>query len=294
MIEPIASPYLVPYDGSYDASHQPTRPPSDVESDKALKKQLSKTVGRFDEVQRRLYAAGKHAVLLVFQALDAAGKDSTIRAVTKGVNPAGFQVSSFKAPSDEERAHDYLWRTVRRLPERGRIGIFNRSYYEEVLVVRVHPQYLAGQKLDPKQDLAALWQRRYEAIRSHEKHLADNGTLILKFWLNISRDEQARRFLRRIERPDKNWKFAAGDLKERARWDDYQVAFQEALVATSRPWAPWYAIPADSKPFMRYTVANLVVNALERLDPQYPVAEPDEVAAMGGHAEQLRRELSDE
>ncbi|MDP6944242.1 MAG: polyphosphate kinase 2 family protein, partial [Myxococcota bacterium] len=172
MIDPIASPFLVPFDGRFDLAARPTTPPGDPGARAELKKALRKTIDRFDKLQRRLYAANKHAVLLVFQALDAAGKDSTIRAVTRGVNPAGFQVTSFKAPSSEERDHDFLWRSARRLPERGRIGVFNRSYYEEVLVVRVHPEFLAGQRIDLPDDPRTLWQARYASIRSHEKHLA--------------------------------------------------------------------------------------------------------------------------
>ncbi len=238
MIEPVPSPYCVPFNGSFDLDAQPTAPPVEVD-EKEQKRQLKDYVSQFDDLQRRLYAADTHSVLLVFQALDAAGKDSTIRAVTRGVNPAGFQVSSFKAPSSEERDHDFLWRSARRLPERGRIGVFNRSYYEEVLVVRVHPEYLTGQRVEVPDDLSTLWSHRYASIRDHERHLANNGTLILKFWLNISRDEQARRLLRRIDRPDKNWKFEAGDLDERACWDEYMAAFQDALAETSRPWAPF-------------------------------------------------------
>ena len=291
MISPIASPYLVPFDGSFVLASQPTKPPSDVPPKGQLKAALKMAVGRFDALQRRLYAANKHSVLLIFQALDAAGKDSTIRAVTSGVNPAGFQVNSFKSPSSEELDHDFLWRTAKRLPERGRIGIFNRSYYEEVLVVRVHPEFLAGQCVTPPADLGDLWTQRYESIRAHEKHLADNGYLILKFWLNISKEEQANRFISRISDKRKNWKFSAGDLKERACWDAYMEAFQDALAATSRPWAPWYAIPADSKPFMRLQVADLIVAALDRLAPSYPVLDSEEAAGLEGYAVQLRAEL---
>lgn len=291
MIDPVASPYLVPFDGSFDLSSAPTAPPVGTPEKGALKSALRGQVKLFDALQRRLYAEDKHSVLLVFQALDAAGKDSTIRAVTRGLNPAGFQISSFKAPSDEELDHDFLWRTAKRLPERGRVGVFNRSYYEEVLVVRVHPGYLKGQRVPVPADLSQLWEQRYESIRSHEKHLADNGTLILKFWLNISRDVQAQRFISRIENQEKNWKFSDGDLKERALWEDYMEAFQDALSATSRPWAPWYAIPADNKPSMRLTVAELIVAALTRLGPRYPVLDAEEAAALPGFAEQLRAEL---
>ena len=222
------------------------------------------------ELQRVLYAADRRALLLVFQAMDAAGKDGTIRAVFSGVNPAGFQVSAFKQPSAEELDHDFLWRCVRRLPERGRIGVFNRSYYEEVLVVRVHPEYLAAQRLPDPKPSRKLWERRYRSIREHEAHLARNGTVVLKFWLNVSREEQKRRFLDRIDEPEKQWKFSTGDVRERAHWDRYMAAYEDALNATSRPHAPWYAIPADDKPFLRVQVAEIVVKALRAMGLRYP------------------------
>jgi PPK2 family polyphosphate:nucleotide phosphotransferase len=187
-----------------------------------------------------------------------------------GLNPAGCQVFSFKAPSAEELDHDFLWRTACRLPERGRFGIFNRSYYEEVLVVRVHPNCLEAQRLPGPTDPESIWEERFESIRDHERHLARNGTVILKFWLNVSRGEQRRRFLRRIDQPEKNWKFSPADVRERGHWKAYHRAYQEALAATSRPWAPWYAIPADHKPFMRWTVADLLVRTLDNLDLRYP------------------------
>ena len=238
--------------------------------DKSYKKRLAKLVDEFDDLQRRLYAADKHSVLLVFQAMDAAGKDSTIRAVMSGVDPAGCQVFSFKQPSSEEVDHDFLWRTAKSLPQRGRIGVFNRSYYEEVLVVRVHPEYLGGQKLPRQISLDELWQERFESIRDHEKHLARNGTVILKFWLNVSQDEQHKRFLSRLDDQRKNWKFSAGDVSESNLWPDYMNAYEQALNATSRPWAPWYAIPADDKPYMRLQVIETIVNTLKKLDLQYP------------------------
>jgi PPK2 family polyphosphate:nucleotide phosphotransferase len=187
-----------------------------------------------------------------------------------GINPAGCQVFSFKQPSSEELDHDFLWRTSKRLPERGRIGVFNRSYYEEVLVVRVHPEYLGGQKIPDMPDPKTLWQQRYEAICAHEKHLAQSGTVILKFWLNVSREEQKRRFLARLDVPEKNWKFSAADVAERAHWKDYMQAYEEALRATSKPWAPWYAIPADDKPFTRCTTAEIILDTLKSLKLEYP------------------------
>jgi len=264
------NPYRVPFDGSFKVAAAPSSPPQPCDGKKALRKQLKKSVTRFEELQRRLYAQDTHAILLVFQAMDAAGKDGTIRAVTSGVNPAGFQVSSFKQPSSMELEHDFLWRTTRRLPERGRVGVFNRSHYEEVLVVRVHPEYLREQRLPPDSNPPRLWEQRLHAIREHERHLYDNGTIVLKFWLNVSKDEQRARFLQRIDVAEKNWKFSRGDIDERKHWDAYMDAYQHTLNATSRPWAPWYAIPADNKPFMRAVVADTIVRTLQNLDPTYP------------------------
>jgi len=269
MFEAVKNPCLVPFNGDFNLSEASTLVKT-VPDDKKYKKRLGKLVDQLDDLQRRLYASDKHSVLLVFQAMDAAGKDSTIRAVMSGVDPTGCQVFSFKQPSSEELDHDFLWRTAKSLPQRGRIGVFNRSYYEEVLVVRVHPEYLGGQKLPFKVELDELWQQRYESIRDHEKHLARNGTVVIKFWLNVSRDEQRKRFLSRLDEPQKNWKFSAGDVDESALWKDYMNAYEQALNATSRPWAPWYAIPADDKPYARLQVAEIVVESLKRLDLQYP------------------------
>ena len=274
MFEAPTSPYLVPFDGSFNLSQASTSPTADQKSGD-LKDLLEEESDRLDDLQRALYAGDHHAVLLVFQAMDAAGKDSTIRAVLRGLNPAGCQVYSFKQPSKEELDHDFLWRSAKRLPERGRIGVFNRSYYEEVLVVRVHPEFLGGQRIPDLPDLETLWQQRYESIRDHELHLARNGTAVLKFWLNVSKDEQRSRFLDRIDEPDKNWKFSEGDVKERALWDRYMDAYQHALNQTSRPWAPWYAIPADHKPFMRLTVARIFRQALESLGVRYPTVDAE-------------------
>ncbi|MGH8445366.1 MAG: PPK2 family polyphosphate kinase [Solimonas sp.] len=267
----VDSPYLVPFDGGFRAAKAATAPPkSDADKDTS-KRRLATQVEALDELQKRLYADNRHSVLLIFQAMDAAGKDSTIRAVLTGINPAGCQVVSFKRPSEEDLDHDFLWRCVRLLPERGRIGVFNRSWYEEVLTVRVHPEYLAAQRLPwrPKQD-QALWQERFESVADVEKHLARNGTVILKFWLNVSRDEQRKRLLSRLDEPEKNWKFESGDLTERAAWKDYTTAYEDLLNATSKPWAPWYAIPADNKAYMRATVAGIIVARLQQLDLRYP------------------------
>jgi PPK2 family polyphosphate:nucleotide phosphotransferase len=242
---------------------------------------LADKIEELRDLQRVLYASDHHSVLLIFQAMDAAGKDGTIRAVMSGVNPAGCQVYSFKQPSTEELDHDFLWRTAKCLPERGRIGIFNRSYYEEVLVVRVHPGILDNQRLPFKPDsLEELFEQRLESIRDHEKHLARNGTVIIKFWLNVSRDEQKARFLKRIDDPARNWKFAMSDVKERGHWDAYMNAYQEALDKTSRPWAPWYAIPADDKPYMRLRVAEIIVDTLKSLPINYPTLGDDEMAKL--------------
>jgi len=276
VFEAMESPYLVPFDGSFEIASSPTAPPSGVPGKGTLKDQLEETVDRLDDLQRRLYADDHWSVLLVFQAMDAAGKDSTIRAVLRGINPQGCQVSSFKQPSKLELDHDFLWRINRALPERGRIGVFNRSHYEEVLVVRVHPEYLGGQRLPRNVPLEDRWEERYRSIRDFERHLASNGYLVLKFFLNVSKEEQAERFRRRIDRPDKNWKFSDGDLAERQLWDDYMVAYEKALNATSRPWAPWYAIPADNKPFMRTTVAGIVEGALDSLGLEFPAVSEEE------------------
>jgi len=271
MIEPVESNYLVPFDGSFRVADAACQPDAAERGKKHNKKLLEAANKRMRALQRTLYADNRHSLLLVFQAMDAAGKDSTIRAVMSGINPAGCQVSSFKAPSDNELDHDFLWRIYRSLPERGRIGIFNRSHYEEALVVRVHPEYLGGQRLPHVPDnLEELWEQRFESIRNFEQHLARNGTVIVKFWLNVSRHEQRSRFLDRIDEPESNWKFSAGDVRERGFWDQYMAAYESALNATSRPWAPWYAIPADSKPYMRRRVAEIVCETLESLGLEFP------------------------
>jgi PPK2 family polyphosphate:nucleotide phosphotransferase len=232
---------------------------------------LAAQVEELRDLQARLYADNRYALLLIFQAMDAAGKDGVIKHVMSGVNPQGCQVHSFKHPSAEELDHDFMWRTMRALPERGRIGIFNRSYYEEVLIVRVHPEILRAQNLPPESGKGdKLWERRYQTIRTTEKHLHRNGTCVLKFFLHLSKDEQRKRFLERIDEPDKNWKFASGDIRERGYWKDYVKAYEAALAATSTRHAPWFAVPADDKRNARLIVASTIVNALQRLDLQYP------------------------
>ncbi len=270
MFEAIGNEYLVPFDDAFSVGEAATKPPEDAPGKKKNKEQLEDMIDEMRDLQRMLYAHDKYALLLVFQAMDAAGKDGTIRAVMSGVNPAGVQVFSFKVPTPEELDHDFLWRTTVRLPERGRIGIFNRSYYEEVLVVRVNPKFLGYQKLPYDIDLENIWEERFKSIRDHEKHLARNGMVVLKFWLNVSKEEQRQRFLDRIEEPEKNWKFSSSDVEVRSRWDDYMHAYEEVLQATSRPWAPWYAIPADSKPYMRAQVAEIIVKTMRSLGLAYP------------------------
>ncbi len=270
MIHAIDSPYLAAVDGSFAMESAPTAPPENSQTSKDYKRKLNRMVKELQVLQPVLYASGVHAVLLIFQAMDAAGKDSTIRAVMTGINPAGCQVYSFKKPSERELAHDFLWRTYRCLPEKGRIGIFNRSYYEEVLVVRVHPEMLAGQKLPRDTDLKTIWQERYESICDMERHLARNSTVILKFWLNVSQEEQKRRFLRRLDKKAKHWKWSPADLQEREYWQDYMAAYEHMIRMTSRPWAPWYTIPADDKPFIHYTVASIIKQTLQNLELEYP------------------------
>jgi PPK2 family polyphosphate:nucleotide phosphotransferase len=227
-------------------------------------------VARLAALQDVLYAQDCWSVLLIIQAMDAAGKDGIIKHVMSGLNPQGTQVVSFKAPSPAELDHDYLWRCIQHLPERGRIGVFNRSYYEEVLVVRVHPEILAGQKLPPKLVTKNIWKERYEDINGAERYLSRNGVKIVKVFLHVSREEQSRRLLARLEDPDKNWKFSTADLKERSFWKDYMKAYQEMIAATSTEWAPWHVIPADHKWFSRLAVADLLIDTLEGLDLHYP------------------------
>lgn len=270
MFSAVESPFLVPFDGSFLVSDVASGVDEKLLDDKGNKKKLRKQTDKIHDLQRIMYAHDSHAILLIFQAMDAAGKDSTIRNVLTGVNPAGCQVFCFKKPSANELDHDFLWRTTTRLPERGRIGVFNRSYYEEVLVVRVHPKILNFQKLPAEHIHDEIWSQRYESIRNFEEHMARNGTVVLKFWLNVSKDEQRNRFLSRIDEPEKNWKFSEGDIKERGHWDEYMRAYQDALRETSRPWAPWYAIPADNKPYMRYAVAKIIAQSMESLHMHYP------------------------
>ncbi len=234
------------------------------------KERLTEGIERLRELQERLYAHDRWALLLIFQAMDAAGKDSTIEHVMSGVNPQGCQVYSFKQPSAEELDHDYLWRTNRCLPERGRIGVFNRSYYEEVLVVRVHQGILAAEKLPTELVDEDIWKQRFKDINAFERYLAQNGVALVKFFLHVSKEEQRRRFLARLDEPQKNWKFSLSDAKEREHWDEYMAAYEDMLEHTSTEHAPWYVIPADHKWFMRMAAADIIVSTLEKLKPEYP------------------------
>lgn len=231
---------------------------------------LEKGVAWLAETQEKLYAQNRWSLLLIFQAMDAAGKDGTIKHVMSGVNPQGCQVYSFKVPSREEMDHDFMWRSMRCLPERGRIGIFNRSYYEEVLVVKVHQELLKAQSLDPSLITPNIWKERYEDIRNIERYLTRNGVIIRKFFLNVSKDEQRERLLKRLEDPAKNWKFSSADVHEREHWDAYMDAYQDMIRETSAPWAPWYVIPADRKWVTRLAVSSAIVDALDDLDLSFP------------------------
>ena len=260
-------------------------PPAAHEVDKAERKRIAEMMladnkVELAEAQELLYADGRHSVLIVFQAMDAAGKDGTIRHVMSGVNPQGCSVSSFKVPSAEEFSHTYLWRYSKALPARGMIGIFNRSYYEEVLVVKVHPAILDKADLPPEDVHKDIWKHRYEDINNFEQHLSRNGTTILKFFLNVSKEEQKKRFLERLDTPEKNWKFSSGDIVERGYWDDYMAAFEDAINATSTPWAPWYVIPADHKWAMRAAVSDIITTTIKDLPLEYPKLPEDEVARL--------------
>ena len=258
------------------------------------KSELDRVKEELAKYQEVLYAADSRAVLIIFQAMDAAGKDGAIAHVMSGLNPQGCQVYSFKTPNAEEYDHDFLWRHYKALPERGRIGIHNRSHYENVLVCKVHPEYILSEKL-PNYDAVDkidkdFWKNRYESIRNFEKHLTSNGVVILKFFLHVSKDEQKKRFLDRIEDPAKNWKFSSGDIKERALWDDYMKAYEEALNETSTDEAPWYVIPADKKWYTRLAVSQIIAEKLESLDLQFPKLPKEEVEALAGYKEQLLKE----
>jgi len=286
MFKARAHRFLVPFKGKFRIEDCPTEPDK---GDKDWESKLAKEALQVGEWQQKLYSRGNRAMLIVLQALDAAGKDGTIRRVFSHINPCGLHVASFKQPSTVEVTHDFLWRTVPHLPARGNVAVFNRSYYEEVLVVRVHPRFLDPQRL-PDKPSKHFWKERFDAIVEHERHLAEEGTIVLKFWLNISKDEQRKRLLERIDDPSKHWKFNAGDLDERALWDDYIDAYQDCLEATSKPWAPWYAIPGDHKPFAHWQVAKLINETFERLDLEFPKATAAKLTEIEHARERLLKE----
>jgi PPK2 family polyphosphate:nucleotide phosphotransferase len=250
---------------------------------------LQSDIVKLAALQDKLYAEGTYALLLIFQAMDAAGKDGVIKHVMSGVNPQGCQVVSFKTPSAEELAHEYLWRSMKQMPERGRIGIFNRSYYEEILVVRVHPEILRQQRIPRHLTGKDIWKGRFEQINAYERYLSRNGTVILKFFLNVSNREQKKRFLERIDTPDKNWKFSPADVRERAYWKDYMKAYEDVFSNTSTPWAPWHIIPADRKWFTRTAVADVIVSTLESLKLSYPAPDSERMKGL----EEARKTLEE-
>jgi PPK2 family polyphosphate:nucleotide phosphotransferase len=278
------SPFRVREGETVDLKQRPTSVEPFYDSDPQYEELFTAQHQQLDKQQQRLYASDSHALLLIFQAMDAAGKDGAIRHVMSGVNPQGCQVFSYKQPSQEELRHDFLWRCERDLPERGRIGIFNRSYYEEVLVVRVHPELLKAEGVSGEtDDLKKLWRRRYRSMHDLERHLHGSGTKIVKFFLHISKEEQRRRFLARIDEPKKNWKFSMADIRERAFWDDYVAAYEDCLSATSTDHSPWYVVPADDKRNARLIVSRVIVDALKELKTTYPksdLARREELAAI--------------
>jgi len=280
--------FQVSPDAGFKLGDRATKVEPFFKSKKHYHKRLDEGIEELSDLQRLHYASNRHAILLIFQAMDAAGKDGAIRHVMSGVNPQGCQVFSFQQPSAEELEHDFLWRTTCRLPERGRIGIFNRSYYEEVLIVRVHPEILRGQGL-PEGSIAkrAIWEERYRSIADHEAHLHRNGTRIIKFFLHLSKDEQAERFKDRIDEPDKNWKFSLADVSERKRWDDYMKAYEACLNATSTKDAPWYVVPADSKKNARLIISQIIVDTMKGLGMSYPTVDEARVKEL----KDIRKEL---
>jgi PPK2 family polyphosphate:nucleotide phosphotransferase len=270
----LAKPYRVTDSKKFSLKDFDPAETGKLDSKDEAKDLLEKSVAALSELQEKLYACNKWGLLLIFQAMDAAGKDGAISHVMSGVNPAGCQVYSFKAPSSEELNHDFLWRTSQRVPERGRIGIFNRSYYEETLIVRVHPEILQTEKIPPSLMTPDIWKNRFEDINSFERYLSRNGILIRKFFLNLSKAEQKKRFLARLDHPEKNWKFSAADIHERKYWDDYMRAYEDMICHTATGQAPWYVVPADNKWFTRLVVAAAIVETLEELKLAYPAVNP--------------------
>jgi PPK2 family polyphosphate:nucleotide phosphotransferase len=286
----LARPYIVREGRRFRLKDFDPQGPGRAAAHQGAKKFLKKSVEVLSELQEKLYAQDRWGVLLIFQAMDAAGKDSAIKHVMSGIDPKGCQVYSFKRPSDEELDHDFMWRTAKCLPERGRIGIFNRSYYEETLVVRVHPEFLGRQKLPTELITPRIWRERFQDINAFERYLSRNGFVIRKFFLNVSRAEQRRRFLERLERPEKNWKFSIADLGERARWRSYMAAYEETIRNTATPHAPWVVIPADDKKFARTVVAAAVIDALNGLDLQFPSLDAEQRRDLTRARRALRQE----
>jgi PPK2 family polyphosphate:nucleotide phosphotransferase len=270
--------------------HDPADTAGQILSKRQAEALLHTSVERLAALQVKLYAQDRWSMLCVFQAMDAAGKDGTIKHVMSGVNPQGVQVTSFKAPGPEELAHGFLWRAQRKLPERGRIGIFNRSHYEEVLVVRVHPEILEKQRVPPELIGKKIWDERLASIAAFERYLAQQGTVVLKFFLHLSKKEQKHRFLARLDEPEKNWKFSGSDLAERAYWDDYQAAYQDAIAATAAPHAPWFVVPADNKWFTRLVVGAAMIEALDKLDLKLPRLSAEEQVALHAARQKLEAE----
>jgi PPK2 family polyphosphate:nucleotide phosphotransferase len=289
-IHEFIEPYRVDHGRKFRLKDVSPKDTHGIKSKDRAQEVLRQGIERLAVLQDRLYAQDRWAVLLVFQAMDAAGKDGTIKHVMSGINPQGCQVFSFKQPSSEELDHDFLWRANRCLPERGRIGIFNRSYYEEVLVVKVHPEFLDGQKLPSSLISKDTWKERYEDINCYERYLTRNGVAIRKFFLHVSREEQRRRFLSRLEISEKNWKFSLADVKERNCWDDYQSAYEDAIRNTATPHAPWFVVPADHKWFTRLVVAGAVIDALEELDLAYPKVDANKRAELKVIQNELQQE----
>jgi PPK2 family polyphosphate:nucleotide phosphotransferase len=285
----LAKKYRVASDKKFNLKDFPASVSSDLgkEEKPVAQKVLQLGVESLAEMQDKLYAQDKWSLLVIFQAMDAAGKDGAIKHVMSGINPQGCEVTSFKSPSAEELDHDYLWRCMKHLPERGRIGIFNRSYYEEVLAVRVHESFLAGQKLPEKLVTKSIWEERLTDIRNFEKYLNNNGILVVKIFLNVSKKEQKKRFLERIDKPDKNWKFSTADLAERKFWKQYMVCYEDLIKKTSTEKSPWYVVPADNKPYARIVVAAAVLNALDSMKLAYPKVGEAKVAEL----QRLKKEL---
>jgi PPK2 family polyphosphate:nucleotide phosphotransferase len=281
---------------AYDSGWIPkwAKKQEEKEDKKAVKEQASAILEanrqKLVEMQELFWASDTYSMLIILQGMDAAGKDSTIRHVMSGVNPQGCQVTAFKTPSEEELNHDFLWRHTKALPERGRIGIFNRSYYEDVLIVKVRPEVLEKTKLPPEAEGKLFWNQRYEDINMFERHLVRNGTIVLKFFLNVSEKRQKQRLLKRLEDPDKNWKFSLTDLSERSKWDDYMEAYEDVLNQTSTEWAPWYVIPADKKWVTHASISEIIVSQIKKLDLKYPVLSPEQYAALEKAKVELEKE----